>query len=70
MYKYKATVSELQRSFCCIHCNSTTEEDMLVCVSDVGESLIKQSVTAVAALSHSGVDRHKQAHTRTHTHTF
>lgn len=41
-----------------------------MCVSDVGESVIKQSVTAVAALSHSGVDRHKQAHTRTHTHVL
>ncbi len=39
-----------------------------VCVSNVSESVIKQSVTAVAVLSHSAADRHKQAHTRTRTH--
>lgn len=40
-----------------------------VCVSNVRESMIKQPVTAVALLSHSAVDRHRQAHTSTHTHT-
>ena len=42
---------------------------VFMCVSNVGESVIKQSVTAVAVLSHAAADRHKQAHTSTCTCT-
>lgn len=39
------------------------------CVSYISEAVLERSVTAVAVLSHSAVDRHKQAHLNTNTRT-
>lgn len=39
------------------------------CVSYISEAVLERSVTAVAVLSHSAVDRHKQAHPNANTRT-
>ena len=71
--------SFLKKKLVCQSCCTAFRRASAVCaaatgltearVSNVGESVIRQSVPAAAVLSHSAADRHKQAHASTHTHT-